>query len=1780
MSGLHFDFTGNPSGLVNAANQSRVAIQGITDEAERAGMKIDEFLGASKNFVSSMTGIGIGVAGLQSFAKELVNVRSEFQDTEAKLKVFLKSEEAAADMMSELEDLAWNNVFEFSDITKAAAQLLAFKTDAKDVGDTINRLSEIAAGTGASLDDMVAKFNKVKATGSMDSNMVQSLANLGVDVKSVLAEIEGRDRSDYKGVTLTFQDLQKVIHHLTDEGGMFFGMMKERGKNLSDSIAGVRDNFALMMNDIGKSVQGPVKDGIDKANKLIKNWREVAEAIGTVVVAYGSYKAAFVTFEGIKEARQKINYLQEASELKSVTEATQEAYKIEIQMLEQQMAAGTAARDADLQVAVAKGNLTEAQAAEIASLRELAAQQVNELALKAQLAQADAAAAAQELASLDNAANAKKYYEEELVAIEAKIAGLGAEAKAEQISGLEKKKTIAKENLEIATRRANEAETQRQIVAERAETAAKNAEGLAAQADAAKQGLDAIGKKANEKATVGLTKAQVILKGVLDATGLSMLTNPYILAAVAIAALCVGIYKLATAETASERAIRKRNEAIEEQKKLMEQVNEMNEKRIDTIKDDGTTAGEKARAFGELQRGNTKFLDEEGKEYDAETQRIMNDAGKKLAEFYGTAEALANASQEGIQKNMERFTVEAKADMARANVDQLNEQIERVKANIDAANEATKYGGTGASFWDYKELNQLNEELKEAQGLYDDLLMDLNDMDWDKLSLEDKKLDYEQNLKPEDDALKKDLADTLQILAEIGDPSWWEFGKKVDKEEAEKKVEEIKRKIASIEDKRVTITIEEQQVGATFTTLEDAKKQIPELKKAADDARKAWAANIGNKDLEEAFNKAQDQYDKAVKTVDKATDGAYSAAKKKAENDRKEASRKAKENSRRAAEEARRTEEEITRDVRNAANERARIENSRITDQRKARKAEYDLQIKQINEEAEAWKKAHKGRTNKAFADKIANAKLKFELDMKDLDRQWDEWKRSHERETIHLQMDIEMDALQRDLENATTAAERNAATAAIRAAEDRRTAIDNRDKADDEIKSKLGGSLENLDKYTQNKDKSNAELADILGIDETTVNQLRQIEEHYATILNLQQAQVAGQRSQEDLNRQISDLEAYMKTATQLTSDYETTLENIRTKYNIRGDVDMHTASLPAGAAMERDLAKKIRDQRMIKAGQDAGVVDMEGSLEHLLEQINGITVNVAARTTEEIVSLYQQVLDELEQKMGDINAKIDMGRETLETGQEFNAETGQMEDITPERRAEIEQEINQLMAERQVITQMQGEVQQRANEAAANSLTAQQKRMQQFDETSDHLINGFASLNQSAKTISATFGGALSKKGKKAMQAIEGISDAAGNALSGLKTMIPAILTLFTSVGSTGTAIQTEEAAVSTGTSAAITGTSTAAATAIRTVETASVILAVISAALQIIQAIVNVVMQFNEAQQMQDAIDEDIERVEALKREQEALNKAFEREAGTSYYKGMSKAAKNYYNLILAQEKTVADARALYMRQLEKYGEDSDKAKEAKKQYEEQLDALEDFKDEQRELFDEMAQDLLTTDLSSFTENLADQYIEGFEKGMDGIDGVLDDVLNNMQKQMMKKGLQIALENLFRSTWDNMKKMTEDGELTTSEMDAIMSEMDAKAAQSKQIAEQYYKAMSERGLLGDADVDTSSGGMNTMTQDQADVLSARFTALQIEGANVVTATQAMMTIMEQLGVNDAVKTSTLTQMLQQFTLAGEVALQQLDELRKISENTSTLADTNRRLRAIEDNTNSLRE
>jgi TP901 family phage tail tape measure protein len=81
----------------------------------------------------------------------------------------------------------------------------------------------------------------------------------------------------------------------------------------------------------------------------------------------------------------------------------------------------------------------------------------------------------------------------------------------------------------------------------------------------------------------------------------AMLTNPYVLAAAAFAGLGYAIYKCATAESVSERAMKKHNAAMETQKKHFDELKNKAESLVNIIRDETSSQFDKLSAYKQLQ---------------------------------------------------------------------------------------------------------------------------------------------------------------------------------------------------------------------------------------------------------------------------------------------------------------------------------------------------------------------------------------------------------------------------------------------------------------------------------------------------------------------------------------------------------------------------------------------------------------------------------------------------------------------------------------------------------------------------------------------------------------------------------------------------------------------------------------------------------------------------------------------------------------------------------------------------------------------------------------------------------------------------------------------------------------------------------------------------------------------------------------------------------------------------------------------------------------------------
>ena len=417
-------------------------------------------------------------------------------------------------------------------------------------------------------------------------------------------------------------------------------------------------------------------------------------------------------------------------------------------------------------------------------------------------------------------------------------------------------------------------------------------------------------------------------------------------------------------------------------------------------------------------------------------------------------------------------------------------------------------------------------------------------------------------------------------------------------------------------------------------------------------------------------------------------------------------------------------------------------------------------------------------------------------------------------------------------------------------------------------------------------------------------------------------------------------------------------------------------------------------------------------------------------------------------------------------------------------------------------------------------------------------------------ADGVANTFGGALSKNAMKAVESISIIAGAGISAVNSISSLVSTVTDGFT---------QTISFAVA-GMSA---------------LEKASVILTILSIAVQVIQAMVQAFSKFTESAKLQESIDEQKEKIAELERAHRKLEMQYRNSVGLEYYKGLSKQASDYNSIILATNRALKDAEELQRRQEEKYGASSKKAKEARNQVNELQDKYDDLINSQSDAYKELAEALMTTNAADFADNLANTMVESFEDGTRSIESVWEDTLKDLQKSMMKKALSNALATMFEGTFKTIAEKTKDGTFTQAEIDKSMAEIEKLSEEAKRVSEQWYQTMKARGVLDDASVEGSRGGFASMSQDTAEELNARFTALQVEGANVVASAADMRNL---LNTQFPIINNTLLQLLNNNTIAMQEAENQLDQLKIIAENTAMLAETNRRLKAIEQNTDRL--
>lgn len=211
------------------------------------------------------------VYGAQSLFNAIVQTGGEIVQQHIALRSILGDVTKADELFTQTQELALRSPFKFGELNRDVKQLAAFGVEADSLYDTTKRLADIASGLGVSFERLGLAYGQVKARSWLDGKELRQFAYAGLPLLQKITELynsEGKNnktnynQSDVKEMIskrqVSFEDVQKVLWKMTDEGGQFYNMQLVLSETLLGQWNKLKDAWEIMLSRFaeGKNVIG------------------------------------------------------------------------------------------------------------------------------------------------------------------------------------------------------------------------------------------------------------------------------------------------------------------------------------------------------------------------------------------------------------------------------------------------------------------------------------------------------------------------------------------------------------------------------------------------------------------------------------------------------------------------------------------------------------------------------------------------------------------------------------------------------------------------------------------------------------------------------------------------------------------------------------------------------------------------------------------------------------------------------------------------------------------------------------------------------------------------------------------------------------------------------------------------------------------------------------------------------------------------------------------------------------------------------------------------------------------------------------------------------------------------------------------------------------------------------------------------------------------------------------------------------------------------------------
>jgi GH24 family phage-related lysozyme (muramidase) len=278
----------------------------IGQEIERVQLELRRATGENDSFIKSLGKVGKAVASvfsiqaIRGYINQMIKVRGELELQQRSLQAIIQNKAEANEVWQKTIDLAVRSPFRIKDLVTYTKQLAAYRVEADKLYDTNKMLADVSAGLGVDMNRLILAFGQVKSANFLRGTELRQFTEAGIPMLDELAKLY----TQMEGALVTsgdvferiskrmvlFEDVEEVLKRMTAAGGTFYRMQEIQSETLKGQISNLKDSVDIMLNSMGKDMDGVLKKGVKSVKFLVDNYQALIPVLKAIIAALALYK--------------------------------------------------------------------------------------------------------------------------------------------------------------------------------------------------------------------------------------------------------------------------------------------------------------------------------------------------------------------------------------------------------------------------------------------------------------------------------------------------------------------------------------------------------------------------------------------------------------------------------------------------------------------------------------------------------------------------------------------------------------------------------------------------------------------------------------------------------------------------------------------------------------------------------------------------------------------------------------------------------------------------------------------------------------------------------------------------------------------------------------------------------------------------------------------------------------------------------------------------------------------------------------------------------------------------------------------------------------------------------------------------------------------------------------------------------------------------------------------------------------------------------------------------